>query len=151
MIEAMKRPIESDYTSHVAYTRALEQYCDSLESQEPVAWMDADGNVSDNNDHQCFPIPLYTHPPQRTEQETVIKEVVVNADYREMWAEQVRLNQQLCSQISQPKREWIELTDDEADECACKAEVLAHSRNNAYAWDTAYLKEIQAKLKEKNS
>ena len=35
------------------------------ESKEPVAWMDADGNVSDNNDHKCFPIPLYTHPPQR--------------------------------------------------------------------------------------
>ena len=34
--------------------------------QEVVAWMDADGNVSDNNDHKCFPIPLYTHPPQRT-------------------------------------------------------------------------------------
>jgi hypothetical protein len=41
-----------------------------LESQEPVAWMDADGNVSDNNDHKCFPIPLYTHPPQ-PEQEPV--------------------------------------------------------------------------------
>ena len=35
--------------------------------QEPVAWMDADGNVSDNNDHKCFPIPLYTTPLQRTE------------------------------------------------------------------------------------
>jgi hypothetical protein len=33
----MKRPIESDYTSHVAYTRALEEYCDSLPqlAQEP--------------------------------------------------------------------------------------------------------------------
>ena len=29
----MKRPIESDYTSHVAYTRALEGYCDALEQQ----------------------------------------------------------------------------------------------------------------------
>ena len=29
----MKRPIESDYTSHVAYTRALEEYCDALEQQ----------------------------------------------------------------------------------------------------------------------
>ena len=29
-------------------------------SQEPVAWMDADGNISDNNDYNCFPIPLYT-------------------------------------------------------------------------------------------
>ena len=28
--------------------------------QKPVAWMDADGNVSDNNDHKCFSIPLYT-------------------------------------------------------------------------------------------
>ncbi len=27
----MKRPIESDYTSQVAYTRALEEYCDMLE------------------------------------------------------------------------------------------------------------------------
>ena len=35
----MKRPIESDYTSQVAYTRALEAYCDSLaqpaQQQEP--------------------------------------------------------------------------------------------------------------------
>jgi len=34
--------------------------------QEPVAWMDIDGNVSDNNDHKCFPIPLYTFPPKET-------------------------------------------------------------------------------------
>jgi hypothetical protein len=38
----MKRPIESDYTSHVAYTRALEEYCDALAQPEPeyVAFMD---------------------------------------------------------------------------------------------------------------
>ena len=29
----MKRPIESDYTSHVAYTRALEEYCDQQKYQ----------------------------------------------------------------------------------------------------------------------
>jgi pyruvate/2-oxoglutarate dehydrogenase complex dihydrolipoamide dehydrogenase (E3) component len=40
-------------------------YKDAYAQPEPVAWMDADGNVSDNNDHKCFPIPLYTHP-QRT-------------------------------------------------------------------------------------
>jgi hypothetical protein len=36
----VKRPNESDYTSHVAYTRALEEYCDMLEqpAQEPVAY-----------------------------------------------------------------------------------------------------------------
>jgi hypothetical protein len=35
-----KRPIESDYTSYVAYTRALERLCDTLlaqPAQEPVA------------------------------------------------------------------------------------------------------------------
>jgi hypothetical protein len=36
------------------------------EQVEPVAWMDADGNVSDNNDYKCFPIPLYTTTQQRT-------------------------------------------------------------------------------------
>ena len=30
---------------------------------EPVAWMDNDGNVSDNNDYSCFPIPLFTYQP----------------------------------------------------------------------------------------
>ena len=30
----MTRPIESDYTSQVAYTRALEAYCDSLAQPE---------------------------------------------------------------------------------------------------------------------
>ena len=38
----MKRPIESDYTSLTAYTRALEEYCNAFAQpatvQEPVAW-----------------------------------------------------------------------------------------------------------------
>jgi len=43
-------------------------------AQEPVAWMDIDGNFSDNNDHKCFPIPLYTiiHPTP-LQQEPVAK------------------------------------------------------------------------------
>ena len=32
--EAMTRPLESDYNSQVAYTRALEAYCDSLAQPE---------------------------------------------------------------------------------------------------------------------
>ncbi len=32
----MKRPNESDYTSQVAYTRALEEYCDTLAQPAPV-------------------------------------------------------------------------------------------------------------------
>jgi hypothetical protein len=49
-----------------AAIKAVKKAIAELESQEPVAWMDADGNVSDNNDHKCFPIPLYTTTPQRT-------------------------------------------------------------------------------------
>lgn len=66
MIEVLKRPIESDYTSHVAYTRALEQYCDSLESQEPVAQPASEEDmkiyraIADNYRKEL------THPPQRT-------------------------------------------------------------------------------------
>ena len=36
MEKHMKRPIESDYTSLVAYTRALEEYCDALAQTAPV-------------------------------------------------------------------------------------------------------------------
>jgi len=32
----MIRPVESDYTSHVAYARALEYYCDRLEERRWV-------------------------------------------------------------------------------------------------------------------
>lgn len=52
----LDRPIEADYTSHAAYTRALEQYCDTLAQpeQEPVlngwrlrdVYFDADGEPS---------------------------------------------------------------------------------------------------------
>ena len=53
-------------TTEDAVVRAAHKVMAELESQEPVAWMDADGNVSDNDDHKCFPTPLYTASPQRT-------------------------------------------------------------------------------------
>jgi hypothetical protein len=34
-----KRPIESHYTSHVAYTRALEMYCDTLAQPAQELWL----------------------------------------------------------------------------------------------------------------
>jgi hypothetical protein len=72
----MKRPIESDYTSQVAYTRALEAYCDSLvqPAQEPVVLVAtnssgqvrmqySDGSAFDISKHigQSF----YTAPQQQ--------------------------------------------------------------------------------------
>lgn len=46
----MKRPIESDYTSHVAYTRALEEYCNEQDeslklAQDALASLDGVGTV----------------------------------------------------------------------------------------------------------
>jgi SpoVK/Ycf46/Vps4 family AAA+-type ATPase len=60
----MNRPKESDYTSQVAYTRALEKYCDELQEQEPVGWIDSKGNmICTKINESCK--PLYTHPPKR--------------------------------------------------------------------------------------
>lgn len=38
----MIRPVESDYTSHVAYARALEYYCDRLEERKWTGLTDAE-------------------------------------------------------------------------------------------------------------
>jgi hypothetical protein len=69
----MSRPIEADYTSYVAYTRALEEYCDSLAQpkQEPVAhiyYLDPNGRPRvgwDNWDNMKVGDDLYALPPQR--------------------------------------------------------------------------------------
>jgi len=79
----MKRPIESDYKSQVAYTRALEAYCDTLaqpaiigtylekdKEQEPVAWVvysSAENDIVWTNKGKRLKqnTPLYTTPPQR--------------------------------------------------------------------------------------
>jgi len=71
--EAMKLALEALETLMLERGSIYEQAITALKArlaqpeQEALAWMDVDGNVSDNNDHKCFPIPLYTHPPQRTE------------------------------------------------------------------------------------
>ena len=76
MDKAMTRPIEADYTSQVAYTRALELFCDTLAQpeQEPVAYcyvqkgtsvdiLTFDDAPDDAVDGTIF--PLYTAPPKR--------------------------------------------------------------------------------------
>ena len=72
----MDRSIESNYNSHVAYTRALEAYCDSLAQpeQEPVARVIDNGTPEGATEWIPFtnrvePLKtgdlLYTTPPQR--------------------------------------------------------------------------------------
>jgi hypothetical protein len=72
-ITALKERLAQDKALQALHyeNERLGLYKDAYAEQEPLAWMDVDGNVSDNNDHKCFPIPLFTTPPQRTEQEPV--------------------------------------------------------------------------------
>ena len=64
----MKRPLEQDYASLVAYTRALEQYCDTLSrvEQKPVALV-IDGVLVKSELPEKYTGHLYTTPPQRTQ------------------------------------------------------------------------------------
>ena len=105
----------------LAKTRtSLRQAIAELESQEPVAWMDADGNISDNNDHKCFfPIPLYTTQGE---------------DYRAMY---LKVRDELA-ELQQ--RTWIKLTDEEVFEIC----------NSNYTRDSELVKMVEAKLKERN-
>jgi hypothetical protein len=96
----MKRPLEQDYTSIVAYTRALEEYCDALSwvEQEPVAWRYRAATFWNRDVHWRYLEtlegteglqglkPLYTTPPQRTwvgltneEREEIALEIPIDA------------------------------------------------------------------------
>jgi len=65
-----KRPIESHYTSHVAYTRALEMYCDTLAQPvpQPVAWEQFYPDIGKNQLAYLPPSPfdISGNPQQRT-------------------------------------------------------------------------------------
>ena len=66
----MKRPFESDYTSLVAYTRAIEEYCDALaqpEQKPDVVMHPAFGTWTINNPPPKGrdDVNLYYAPPQR--------------------------------------------------------------------------------------
>jgi hypothetical protein len=63
----MKRPTESDYTRQIAYTRALEDYCDMMEqpAQEPHNFCPRcgkrlEGVLGRPQMHTCTP-PLWGH------------------------------------------------------------------------------------------
>jgi len=83
----MKRPIESDYTSHVAYARALEEYCDTLAqpAQEPVAWIEHyQGSIAYNPYKDAAKrLPdgvrfnLYTTPPAAQPAEEPVARIAV--------------------------------------------------------------------------
>jgi len=116
-------------------------------TQEPVAWMDADGNVSDNNDHKCFPIPLYTSPPQRTERPVDCERCNRLEEQAYDLVGKLRVANIKLSMQSQ--RTWVGLTDEEIKPCwheACQTDLELTSQLVVY-----FAKAIEAKLKEKNT
>jgi len=122
----MKRPIESDYTSHVAYTRALEEYCDALAQPAPVQepWResasDYERGVIDGRQMQA--------------QSSVDK--AVNA-----------MTQPTYFIPSKDQRTWVGLTRDEQS-AVYRNLFNATSRTDSFWVDFANA--IEAKLKEKN-
>jgi hypothetical protein len=85
-----------------------------------------------------IPGPLYTSPPQRTEQEPTTGNILMDS-YKAM---------QSMKTAAKPQRTWVGLTDEEIEEV--EDEYIVDYRIPAgSAWNFA--KDIEAKLKEKNT
>jgi len=112
--------------------------------QEPVAWGFQNTAITGSNRWMMLReevpsndqyggalwIPLYTHPPQRTEQEPVIdKSAAIRIATALGW---------------EPKREWVGLTDEEIEAIW----YAFHDREMGYAM--RFTRAIESKLKQKN-
>jgi hypothetical protein len=136
----MKRPIESDYTSLVAYTRALEKYCDALAQpeQEPVCDKDPQGcwSVRCQLGKKC---KNATPPAAQQEPVAWVEYETGNRTKRPQ-----NCGTGYCSCIEcvmePPQRVWVDLTDEEAqwlyDNCRTPSNLIDMT---------------EAKLKEKNT
>ena len=97
-ITVMKQALEfidanADGADERDIANALHQAIAEIEKQEPVAWMDADGSISDNNDYGFFPIPLYTTPqrqPLTDEEIRKAKHHMVDGAYQYSFMQGVR-------------------------------------------------------------
>jgi hypothetical protein len=160
MIEAMKQALEKianvnamDYEYQRWAREALA--IAELESQEPVAWISPKGHI--HFDPYLDSVPLYAHPPQRTEQEPVCPECKAEVLYECV----------ACSRNNYPpQRTWVGLTDEEIQDAGrfsyCRggtSEKLYHIMWNSQpsaciGWSReeliAFTKAVEAKYQEKN-
>jgi hypothetical protein len=114
---------------------------------KPVAWMDRDGNFSDNNDHKCFPIPLYTitHPPAAQPEQEPVAWMDIDekggASGLRYWSEPDNRHE-VALYTTPQQRPWVGLTEAQFLEAARLAE------NGNYL--VAFVR-IQEWLKEQNT
>ena len=162
----MKRPIEADYASHVAYTRAIEAYCDWLmkseqepvvccgdyaacmkpctprgrwlAEQEPVAWMCCafDGKVCEQSNHDECENPIPLYTAPPAQPEQ--KPYGWIDVYGHFWNHKTS-EDDVPLYTTPPTREWVALTDEQRLEMA----------DNSAAYQVVLATE--AKLKEKNT
>jgi hypothetical protein len=155
------RPVESDYLSHVAYTRALEVYCDNLEkpAQEPVAQIERLITAEQFAEYfhprtfLCTCGKSYNLPQEKSLREPVLWGVKFPdgkfspyAYWAKKDAERIAAASHVGSvaaplqeQQSRDKRPWVSLTDDEFDSINPKLSLFQ------------FHKAIEAKLKSKNA
>jgi hypothetical protein len=152
MIEVLKQAAENVSKAYdvLAFThteRALEllaktrtslrQAIAKLESQEPVAWISPSGALYRTRYHavanaEQLLTPLFTHPPQHTEQNFCPRCGKRTNDIH------------TCTP---PQRTWVGLTDDEIIDVIHPL-VMADMSDQATDYEIA--KAIEAKLKQKN-
>jgi hypothetical protein len=167
MIEVLKQALtdakRNERHNNVAETRywlnqyklIAEQAIAELESQEPVGEVDAIG-LNDTDFHVSFkrsmPLgtKLYTHPPQRTEQEPV---ALPCCGYRDASAVKWNpLNDVVqCHNCGQtytpsPQRTWQGLTQSDFNEIY---DLFANKVSSDFIFEKMY-STIEAKLKERN-
>lgn len=137
---------------------SLRQAIAQLERQEPVAWADMGTRDVDNDAGLSWTTghfhttPLYTHPPQRTEQEQPLPPVEIGVDVTADGASVVafyrRPNAVMEMFYSQfhpaPQRTWVGLTDEEIAQGCKESWVTEQAWQSAVWW-------AEDKLRNKNT
>ena len=154
--EAMKQALEalesfreiSDFTPAQAVhaITALRTAIAEAEKQEPVAWIEhhkgGDNlNWEEVNHPYAKSTPLYTHPPQRTEQPHDPLPRACNlagVDYQTFLKIKAYMP---VYDTTPPQRTWVGLTEQDLD----------YLCNLAYTGDEEFALAVQAKLMEKNA
>jgi hypothetical protein len=159
MIEAMKQALEAfeiaaegGGVNFHAYAEELRQAIAELESQEPYGWVSQHTTkgmyewqfnkeiAGVYQDTAISILPVYTAPPQRTEQEPV-KMVRYNCTCGRTMKFESEYG------FIAPQREWQGLTDDEIDQGLLRSD---YAFKTAEAWRTGVVFAM-TQLKEKNT